>query len=293
VWTAGNVVSYGDVTSDNRTPSGIVATPSGLGYYVVMNDGGVFSFGDAEFYGSTGGNKPGGHDVTGLALSYDLSGKQNGYWLVADDGGIFTFGDAPFLGSTGGNDGGSFVSSIVTRGDKHSYAWVHANGQVGLSSTIPTVMIDGVAAIDVGVWGVQSGQSNTGIYRLAPNGSTSQEWDLWPTTDDGMTVQIVNVSSGLCADVENVPGPLIIQYPCKGNNDNWDNQRFIIVTHYSFCQSELPCVDFSPVTSPGERIITGDNSQLRLTTIGNNLWKIIPLDANGRSPNNPATSPSH
>lgn len=291
VWTAGNVVSYGDVTSDNRTPAGIVATASGLGYYVVMNDGGVFSFGDAEFYGSTGGNKPGGHDVTGLALSFDLAGKQNGYWLVADDGGILTFGDAPFLGSTGGNDGGSIVTSMVTRPDQHSYAWVHANGRVEVSGTIPTVIIDGVAAIQVGVWAVQSNESNTGIYRLLPNGTTSQQWDLWPTTDDGKIVQIVNVSSGLCADVEDFSGPFIIQYPCKGSQDNWDNQRFIIITHDSGCRSEPPCVDFSPVSSPDERVITGDNSQLRLTTIGNNLWKIIPLEANGQPPDSRVARP--
>jgi hypothetical protein len=30
-------------------------TPSGRGYWFVASDGGVFSFGDAHFYGSTGG----------------------------------------------------------------------------------------------------------------------------------------------------------------------------------------------------------------------------------------------
>ena len=37
------------------------ATPSGKGYWLLGRDGGVFSFGDARFYGSTGGmhlNKP-------------------------------------------------------------------------------------------------------------------------------------------------------------------------------------------------------------------------------------------
>ena len=38
-----------------------VATPTGHGYYMVGSDGGVFTFGDAHFHGSTGGmhlNKP-------------------------------------------------------------------------------------------------------------------------------------------------------------------------------------------------------------------------------------------
>ena len=64
---------------------------------MVGADGGVFSFGDAAFYGSTGGmrlNAP----VIGMAPT--PIGK--GYWLVAWDGGVFSFGDARFYGSTGG-----------------------------------------------------------------------------------------------------------------------------------------------------------------------------------------------
>ena len=33
---------------------GMAATPSGHGYWLVASDGGIFSFGDAPFYGSTG-----------------------------------------------------------------------------------------------------------------------------------------------------------------------------------------------------------------------------------------------
>ena len=73
-----------------------VATPTGHGYYMVGSDGGVFSFGDARFHGSTGGmhlNKP----IVGISPTPD----NRGYWLVASDGGVFAF-DAPFRGSMGG-----------------------------------------------------------------------------------------------------------------------------------------------------------------------------------------------
>ncbi len=30
-------------------------TPDGRGYWLVASDGGIFAFGDARFYGSTGG----------------------------------------------------------------------------------------------------------------------------------------------------------------------------------------------------------------------------------------------
>ena len=37
-----------------RPVTGMAATPSGRGYWLAADDGGVFSFGDAHFYGSTG-----------------------------------------------------------------------------------------------------------------------------------------------------------------------------------------------------------------------------------------------
>jgi hypothetical protein len=38
----------------NRPIVGMAATPSGNGYWLVASDGGVFTFGDAPFLGSTG-----------------------------------------------------------------------------------------------------------------------------------------------------------------------------------------------------------------------------------------------
>jgi hypothetical protein len=71
-------------------------TPVAPGYWMVASDGGVFSYGDARFFGSTGAirlNQP----IVGMAGT--PSG--GGYWMVATDGGIFSFGDARFFGSTG------------------------------------------------------------------------------------------------------------------------------------------------------------------------------------------------
>ena len=76
---------------------GIAATPDGGGYWLVASDGGVFSYGDTNFYGSAGGthlNRP----VVGIAATPD----GGGYWLVASDGGVFNYGDAGFYGSAGG-----------------------------------------------------------------------------------------------------------------------------------------------------------------------------------------------
>jgi hypothetical protein len=84
-------------------------TRSGSGYWMVARDGGIFTFGDAGFFGSTGAmrlNAP----ITGMAPTVD----QRGYWLSGEDGGIFTFGDAPYYGGTGVDGGPSPNVGIVS-----------------------------------------------------------------------------------------------------------------------------------------------------------------------------------
>ena len=99
-WTYQQIVShyYGPATLGSL-PGGVstVGSSGGVGgYWINASDGGVFSFGNAQFHGSTGGmrlNQP----VVGMASTHDAGG----YWEVATDGGVFSFGDAQFHGSTG------------------------------------------------------------------------------------------------------------------------------------------------------------------------------------------------
>jgi len=275
VWTAGSAHPYGDVTKDSKTPTGIVATPSGKGYYIVLDDGGVYSFGDAVFHGSTGGKKPGGKSVTGLAASFDASGKINGYWMVGKDGGVFTYGDAHFLGSSGGDDGGSPVTGIAALPDGHAYVWVHEMGFVDRSQTFPEVVI--TSANWGTVWSVpgDSKQPSTSLQLMNADGATSQLWHIWPTTSDGKVVQLVNVNSGLCADVTALnkypTTPFLIQYSCKGKNENWDNQRFTLTS------DGAGHVTFVPLNNPGYFVgAQAATSGLTLMTKGTN--GNIPVD---------------
>ena len=75
----------------------------GSGYRLLAGDGGVFSFGDRNFQGSTGDLRLNSPIVAGATepRSFD------GYWLLASDGGVFAF-NVPFFGSLGGE-------SITTR----------------------------------------------------------------------------------------------------------------------------------------------------------------------------------
>ena len=103
VTSAGSLGNIGEGSVWGPAPSnlnkpivGIAHTADQLGYWMVASDGGIFAFGDAHYYGSTGNirlNKP----IVGMATTPD--GK--GYWLVASDGGIFSYGDAHYYGSTG------------------------------------------------------------------------------------------------------------------------------------------------------------------------------------------------
>ena len=105
----------------NRAVVDIAATPSGNGYWLVATDGGIFSFGDARFLGSTGGmrlNQP----IVGIAANPTA----NGYWLAASDGGIFTFGDARFYGSTGGMRLNRPIVGIATTPTGRGY-WLAAS----------------------------------------------------------------------------------------------------------------------------------------------------------------------
>ena len=78
----------------NKQIVGMAPAPSGTGYWLVAADGGIFSFGNVLFYGSTGGinlNRP----IVGM----ESNATGTGYRFVASDGGIFDFGSSGFFGS--------------------------------------------------------------------------------------------------------------------------------------------------------------------------------------------------
>ena len=131
----------GAVTAYDRAPSlgspasfgihlsepvmGMAATPTGHGYWLVASDGGVFSFGDATFYGSTGSihlNQP----IVGMAVT--PTGR--GYWLVASDGGVFSFGDAAFYGSTGSIHLNQPIVGMASTPDGAGYWLVASDGGI-------------------------------------------------------------------------------------------------------------------------------------------------------------------
>ncbi|HUY65955.1 MAG TPA: C40 family peptidase [Acidimicrobiales bacterium] len=120
------VPSYGSPTGPlNQPVVGVVPSGDQQGYWMVASDGGIFSYGDAHFYGSTGNirlNRP----VVGLAPTR----AQRGYWLVASDGGVFSFGDAVFHGSTGNLTLNKPIVGMAATPDGNGYWMVASDGGV-------------------------------------------------------------------------------------------------------------------------------------------------------------------
>ena len=144
-------------------------TPTGGGYWVVDDAGGVAAFGDAVYRGSPDSlTIRGDEKVTSLSSTQtgkgywmftnkgrvltfgdathvgDMAGKPlnapvldsivtpsgKGYYMVAGDGGIFSFGDAKFYGSMGGKPLNKPVQSLVPDSDGVGYWLVASDGGI-------------------------------------------------------------------------------------------------------------------------------------------------------------------
>ena len=89
---AGSVPSTGDKTTGPVVAA--TTTANDQGYWLASAQGGVYTFGDAGFYGAAD-TVPLAKPVLGISGTPD----SKGYWLVASDGGVFAYGDAGFFGN--------------------------------------------------------------------------------------------------------------------------------------------------------------------------------------------------
>ena len=116
---AGGTTPFGSIPRCD-VPSGVYS-----GYDLVASDGGIFTYGQMPFCGSTGGirlNAP----VVGMAMAPAVGG----YWEVAADGGIFTFGGARFYGSMGGRPLNQRIVGMAATPDGRGYWEVAADGGI-------------------------------------------------------------------------------------------------------------------------------------------------------------------
>ena len=165
VWVTQNFAGYRSGFEPVAAPAGSTVFSSSSdggapsqGYWLLGRDGGVFSFGSAGFFGSTGDirlNRP--------VVSMAPTPSGNGYWFVASDGGIFAFGDAGFFGSTGDMALNSPIIGMAPTSTGRGYWLVAADGGV-------------FAFGDAGFVGSLGGSGVTSIVGMSPMRGGNGYW---------------------------------------------------------------------------------------------------------------------
>jgi hypothetical protein len=227
----------------------MASTPDGRGYWLVASDGGIFSYGDAPFYGSTGNivlNKP----IVGMAAT--ASG--NGYWMTASDGGIFAFGAAPFYGSTGALTLNQPIVGMTPTPDGQGY-WLVARDDgiftfgdavfagAAESPLHPpfypaplTITIPGAVAIINDAPGRQATHPNEGIMRVAFVGDSIALYEGQFTINTGPPYQTDNGSTAGCGFTNGAPQHLWskpkITYIDPGACALWTQQLQWVVSRF-------------------------------------------------------------
>ncbi len=146
-------------------PSPPPPAPPHSSYWMVASDGGIFSFGNAGFFGSTGSirlNKP----IVGMAATP----SKNGYWLVASDGGIFNYGDAGFFGSEGGKPLNAPIVGMAATPDGGGYWLVASDGGIFSFGDAKFYGSEGGKPLNKPVVGMASGSDGGGYWLVASDG---------------------------------------------------------------------------------------------------------------------------
>jgi hypothetical protein len=143
----------------------LVASTARPGYNEVASDGGIFSFGTAQFYGSMGG-KPLNAPIVGMASTP----TGTGYWEVASDGGIFAFGTASFYGSMGGQSLNKPIVGIASTPDGKGYWMVASDGGIFSFGDAQFYGSMGGQVLNKPVVGIAATPDGGGYYEVATDG---------------------------------------------------------------------------------------------------------------------------
>jgi len=150
----------------NAAPTPVTSpTTATQGYWLVASDGGIFNYGTAGFYGSSGAihlNKP----IVGMAATPD--GK--GYWLVASDGGIFNYGDAGFYGSAGSVHLNKPIVGMAATSDGQGYWLVASDGGIFNYGDAGFYGSAGAVPLNKPIVGMASTHDGAGYWLVATDG---------------------------------------------------------------------------------------------------------------------------
>ncbi len=158
----GSMVIYYDNANDNNLH---MLTVPNKGYWLVAKDGGVFSFGDANFYGSAANM----HLAAPIVAMAQTSDRQ-GYWLVGADGSVYAFGDAGMYGSLAGMHLNAPIVAIVPTPDNMGYWLVAADGGVFSFGDATFYGSTGGMHLNAPIVGARVAPGGTGYWLVAADG---------------------------------------------------------------------------------------------------------------------------
>ena len=151
---------------DSAVSNTVSSPPSpSQGYWEVASDGGLFSFGTAQFYGSMGG-RPLNQPIVGMAPTPD----EGGYWEVASDGGLFAFGDAPFFGSTGNITLNKPIVGMAATPDGQGYWEVASDGGIFAFGDAPFLGSTGNITLNKPIEGMAATPDGHGYWLVSSDG---------------------------------------------------------------------------------------------------------------------------
>ena len=183
------------------------AAASAAGYTVAGSDGGVFTFGNAKFFGSMGG-QPLNAPVVGIASTPD----GGGYWEVASDGGLFAFGDAKFFGSMGGQPLNQPIVGIATPPGGGGYWEVAKDGGIfafGAAPSVGSLPAQGVGVSDVVGLTVSVAPAPT-LTSVSPSNGPAAGGNTVTLTGTGFLAPATVTFGSTAATAVNVIGPTTI-----------------------------------------------------------------------------------
>jgi hypothetical protein len=111
--------------ASGQAPQTGVPGHSAIGYRMQGQDGGVFDYGNSQFYGSLAPYNL-SSPIIATANTYD----NGGYWMVGLDGAVYAFGDAPYLGGMNGQPLNDPIVGIAGTPTQKGYWLISADGGV-------------------------------------------------------------------------------------------------------------------------------------------------------------------
>jgi adhesin/invasin len=165
--TPGTEIITARATQANKTGTAtLTETARPTGYWLTGGDAGVFNYGAAGYFGSTGGkvlNKP---VVTMVSNPADRAG----YWQVASDGGVFAYGSAGFFGSKGGQPLNAPVVGMAPTADGKGYWLVGSDGGIFNYGNAGFFQSMGGKPLNKPIVGIVRTASGQGYWMVASDG---------------------------------------------------------------------------------------------------------------------------